>query len=92
VWGNFEGDTKYLYTMKVVSPNDLGSTIHIGIVHSKYYLLQHYHNIFTTLALIKLFRGKIDIFGTCIQNNINMGKQYGIAESKIRLYIVDSLL
>ena len=28
-----EGDTQFLYNMKLVSPKDLGSTVHLGIIH-----------------------------------------------------------
>jgi hypothetical protein len=33
MWETSEGDTKFLYVMKLVPPKDLGSTIHRGIVH-----------------------------------------------------------
>ena len=50
MWENNEGDIIFLYAMKLVPPSDLESTIHLGIVHPKYYLLQHYHSTFTTLG------------------------------------------
>ena len=32
MWETSEGDTKFLYAMKLVPPKDLGSTIHPSIV------------------------------------------------------------
>ena len=28
-----DGDIKFLYTKKLVSPKDLGITVHLGIIH-----------------------------------------------------------
>ena len=36
MWEISEGDTKFLYTMKLVPPKDLGSIVHLGVFTKKY--------------------------------------------------------
>ena len=33
MWEFSEGDSKFLYAMKLVPPNDLGSDVHPGTIH-----------------------------------------------------------
>jgi hypothetical protein len=42
VWEISEGNNKILYAMKQVPPKDPESIVHLGTIHSKYYLEQHY--------------------------------------------------
>ena len=42
MWEYSEGDTKFLYAMKLVPSKDLGSTVHLSTIYQNYYSYQHY--------------------------------------------------